>query len=405
MHVGPPIISDVRRGGEGVMPATPDGGGSKAPSGKEDSSSTGRWFKRPVVWAGALITAVITGVLVNLGTGALSHVGSHGGAAPNIEVDSVTAHYVPFRSGIPARPMKLDFEIRNTGNQLAIIRAVRITVQQFAALPVCFSAGALVSTGTYHAFLPVKPSLGKSVDIPTAQQVAPDAADRFDITLGLPATHHADGNIYVYRLHMGLLYDNSGAPADAGEAVMALPVAPYDGYFWTKQYAANPTSIPGVISGPIPTVSSCLVNNSRKLHGILTMAGARPADLGAVQSQLSTCCGWTLPVVKAQQVCGPAVERPAAMALSCDGTGVLEKMTWSVWNFSYAEGTGIYRAQSCTPSCASGKVSYYNVAVRFDMPTNLGKSGWLWDRVTLNFPNGNPYGQSTMVQNNLVTAQ
>jgi hypothetical protein len=317
----------------------------------------------------------------------------------------VTAQYLSSPNGIPARPVQIDFEIRNTGNQLAIITAAKVTVQQFAAVPVCFSAGALVSTGTYHAFLPTNPSPGTSVDIPTAQQIGPDTADRFDITLGLPGKRQADPDIYIYRLRIGLLYDNSGAPADAGESVIALPVAPYDGYFWTKQYAAHPTSIPGVISGPIPSVSRCLVNNSRKLHDILAMAGARPAELTAVQSQLSTCCGWTLPVVKASQVCGPALERPAVLALSCDGTGALEKMKWAAWTFSYAEGTGIYRIQSCAPSCASGKVRYYKVTVRFDMPTDTGKNGWLWDRVTFDFPAGSPDGRSTVVQNNLVPFQ
>jgi hypothetical protein len=187
--------------------------------------------------------------------------------------------------------------------------------------------------------------------------------------------------------------------------VIALPVAPYDGYFWTKQFAAHPSSIPSVVSPPIPPVSKCLVDNSRKLHSILTMTGVRPAELSAVQSQLSTCCGWTLPVVRAQQVCGPALERPAAMALSCDGTGALEKMKWSSWTFSSAQGTGVYRAQNCTPSCASGKVSYYSVTVRFDMPTFTSKGGWLWNRVTLDFPAGSPYGRSTTVLNNLVASQ
>lgn len=263
----------------------------KTRSDKEDSASRSRWLKKPAVWVGGVVTVVIGGVLTSLATGVTSHIFA-AGAAPNIEVDSVTAQYVSSSYGIQARPVDIDFEIRNTGNQLAIITGARVTVQQFAALPVCFSAGALVSTGTYHAFLPTNPSSGTSVDIPTAQQVSPDAADRFDITLGLPATKYADPNIYIYRLRIGLLYDNSDTPADAGEAVIALPVAPYDGYFWTKQYAAHPTSIPGVISGPIPAVSRCLVNNSRKLNDILAMAGARPAELTAVQAQLSTCCGW-----------------------------------------------------------------------------------------------------------------
>jgi hypothetical protein len=309
------------------MSASPDNGEGKTSSGKEDNAPRGRWLKKPAVWVGALVTAIITGVIVNLVTGAVSHAGAHG-VAPNIEVDSVTAQFVPFRDQIPARPVKIDFEIRNTGNQLAIIRAVRITVQQFTALPVCFSAGALVSTGTYHASLPKNPLPGARVNIPTAQQVAPDAADRFDITLGLPATRLADPHIYIYRVAMGLLYDNSGLPANAGKAVIALPIAPYDSYFWTKQFAAHPSSIPPVISPPIPPVSRCLVNNSRKLQPILAMSGVRPAELTAVQSQLSTCCGWTLPDVRAQQVCGPALERPTVMALSCDGTGALEKMKW-----------------------------------------------------------------------------
>lgn len=381
------------------MPAAPDGDSSKTSPGKDGDSASGRWLKKPAVWVGALITAVITGVLVNLATGAVSHA-THGGPAANIEVDSVTAQYVPFHNAIPARPVRLDFEIRNTGDQLAIIKAAKVTVQQYAALPVCYSAGALVPTGTYRASLPVDPSPGKSVEIPTAQQVAPDKADRFDITLGLPAKLRSQ-SIYVYRIRIGLLYNNSAVPADAGTAVVALPVAPYSGVFWTKQFAADPANIPGVISPPIPPVSKCLVDNSRKLHSILTMAGTRPAQLTAVQSQLSTCCGFTPPTVRAQQVCGPALVQPTAIAMSCDGTAILEKMSWSVWNASYAQGAGILRAQGCTPSCADGKVNYYNVTVRFDTPENTGKNGWLWNRATLNFPDGGPNGRNTIVVNNL----
>ena len=386
------------------MPATPDGTGGKTPSGKGDGPSGWRWLKKPAVWVGALVTAVITGVLVNLATGAASHVGAHGGTGPNIEVDSVTTQYLPPspQGLIRARPVKIDFEIRNTGNQLAIIRAARLTVQQFAALPTCFSAGALVSTGTYSAFLPTHPSPGKSLDIPTAQQAGPDAADRFDITVGVPKDV---GSIYIYRVRIELLYDNSRVPANAGEAVIALPVAPYVSFIWTKQEAAHPDRIPSVVGGPIPEVNRCLVNNSREVHGILAMTGARPAQLTAVQSQLSTCCGWTLPVVKAQQICGPALDRPAVLYLSCDGTGLLENMRWSAWTFSDATGTGIYRFKNCIPSCANGKARDYNVTVHFDMPTQTAKNGWLWDRATFYFPDGSPYGRTTVVQSNLVASQ
>jgi hypothetical protein len=264
---------------------------------KDEASRGIRRFLSHPSWAGI---GAIAAVLALVGTAAAvlailpsdQHPPANQGrasAAPNIEVDSVTAQYLPKPRGIPARPVQIDFEIRNTGNQLAIIKDARVTVEQFAALPVCFSAGELESTGTYHAFLPENPLPGTSVDIPTAQTIGPDAAVRFDITLGLPATtNQMDPTIYIYRLRIGLLYDKSSAPADAGEAVIALPVAPYDTYFWTKQYAAHPTNFLPLPGSAIPTVSRCLVNNSRKLDSILAMTGVCPAELTTVQSQLST---------------------------------------------------------------------------------------------------------------------
>jgi hypothetical protein len=261
------------------MAAASGGTGGKTSSGEKTSQSRWHWLKKPVVWVATLITAIITGVLVNLATGAASHVtAAPGGAAPRIEVDSVTAGYLPASpQGLPRpAPVKIDFEIRNTGNQLAIIRGARFTVQQFTALPQCLSQGGLPETGLYKAFLPTKPAPGTTVDIPTAQQVGPDAADRFGVALGLP-TRRPHG-IYVYRVRIGLLIDNSRVPANAGEAVIALPAQPDPSYFWTKQDAAHPGNVPAFMgSAAIPELSQCLVANSHRLGSILAMAGAAGA--------------------------------------------------------------------------------------------------------------------------------
>jgi hypothetical protein len=389
------------------MAAASGGTGGKTSSGEKTSQSRWHWLKKPVVWVATLITAIITGVLVNLATGAASHVtAAPGGAAPRIEVDSVTAGYLPASpQGLPRpAPVKIDFEIRNTGNQLAIIRGARFTVQQFTALPQCLSQGGLPETGLYKAFLPTKPAPGTTVDIPTAQQVGPDAADRFGVALGLP-TRRPHG-IYVYRVRIGLLIDNSRVPANAGEAVIALPAQPDPSYFWTKQDAAHPGNVPAFMgSAAIPELSQCLVANSHRLGSILAMAGARSAQLTAIRPQLAFCCGWKLSTVQAQQVCGPAVVRPAGMSLVCDGTAALEKMKWSAWTASYATGTGIYRLRSCTPSCAQGKARDYKVIVRFDRPVYSAQGGWRWDRVSFFFPANSPYGQSTMVRNGLVPSR
>jgi hypothetical protein len=390
------------------MASAPDGTGGKTASTEKANQSRWRWLKKPVVWAGGLISVVLTAVLVNLATGAASHItAAHGGAAPRIEVDSVTATYLPASpQGVPrAAPVKIDFEIRNTGNQLAIIRGARFTVQQFTALPQCLSQGGLPTTGLYKAFLPTNPASGTTVDIPTAQQVGPDKADRFDVTLGLPVRR--PHGIYVYRVRIGLLIDKSRTPADAGEAVIALPFQPDPSYFWTKQDAAHPANVPAFMgSAAIPKLSQCLVTNSHRLGSILAKVGARPAQLTAIRSQLAFCCGWKLSTtVQAQQVCGPAVVRPASMSLVCDGTAALENMKWSAWTASYATGTGMYRLRSCTPSCTQGKVHSYEVIVRFDRPVYSAQDGWRWDRVTFFFPANSPYGQSTIVKNNLVPSQ
>lgn len=99
------------------MPA-PDNDDRKTPSGKAGSTSRWRWLKKPAVWVAGLVTVVIGGVLTSLATGATSHIFA-AGPVPNIEVDSVTAQYLSSPSvQVPARPVQIDFEIRNTAISL-----------------------------------------------------------------------------------------------------------------------------------------------------------------------------------------------------------------------------------------------------------------------------------------------
>jgi hypothetical protein len=116
---------------------------ARADEAREVARRSLAWTKRGAILTGLGIPVAIAIAVVSILITSPQDPASSHAAAPNIEVDSVTAQYVPSRTGIPARPVMLDFEIRNTGNQLAIIKAARVTIQQFAALPVCFSAGAL----------------------------------------------------------------------------------------------------------------------------------------------------------------------------------------------------------------------------------------------------------------------
>jgi hypothetical protein len=89
----------------------------------------------------------------------------------------------------------------------------------------------------------------------------------------------------------------------------------------------------------------------------------------------------------------PACDGPYGCQLSGDSTVYLSGMTWSAWTTSTAVGTGTAKLNSCTPSCANGKVYPVPTVVTFSQPVKActgGKVGWLWTRASFSFPKGLP---------------
>jgi hypothetical protein len=355
------------------------------------SHSASRWLRHPIVWVGTLLTAVLTAFLVTLASGFGQHIVAGGGPAPKLQIDAVRI----IQSRDPTKPLKLDFTLRNVGGQLAVITAARLTVQQFAKLPRCESQGGLPSTGTYHANMPIDPPPGTQIDIPVSQQIGPDAADRFDVLLRLPPDFAE--TVYVYRMHIELLYDNAIQPLSAGQALIALPFAPV-GYFWTKADRVKRDPIALFMGSSIPQISKCMIENSDRLRTLLSVRGIRATQFASVPSQLSFCCVIkTPPIVRAARCPGrPKVIRPVSMIIGCDGSGDLEHMKWSVWTFSDAVGTGIYHLNNCIPSCQTSKFYDYPVSVRLDQATFTG-TDWVWNRAVFRFPEKEPYGTRSLV--------
>jgi hypothetical protein len=50
----------------------------------------------------------------------------------------------------------------------------------------------------------------------------------------------------------------------------------------------------------------------------------------------------------------PAPQRPNRFDYNCDGTGVMEDMTWASWGADGAKGTGTDASIECQPNCAQG---------------------------------------------------
>ena len=51
----------------------------------------------------------------------------------------------------------------------------------------------------------------------------------------------------------------------------------------------------------------------------------------------------------------PVQERPVKVYYGCDGTGIMQNMTWTAWGAAGADGTGTDNTTDCQPNCAAGK--------------------------------------------------
>jgi hypothetical protein len=354
---------------------------------KKPRSGKRRWLTHPLTLA---LTPVVIGASL---TAFFVYLQNHPALpVPRIEIDSMTV-----RSSEPFRPFGINFQLRNTGSQLAVITAVDLHVEEFLKLPICGSQGYLPVSHHYPANMPLSTAPGKVVRIPISEQVGPDAADRFEISLRLPPSRSVQMNaaIRLYRVRVGLIYDNLATPVEAGVVIVSLPLEPNIQYAWTRSLQKRHGSQLYFYAAEFQRLNRCMVANSKKLAALLSLPGQEGAGLSSFRSQIATCCV-ELPVVKVvrcpQQI---PTTRPASMIIGCDGTGELESMRWARWGFTSAEGMGSVRLDDCKPSCAVGKFHTYSVQVVFSDPVNVYEkhySGLVWNKAVITFAGGVPAG-------------
>jgi hypothetical protein len=208
----------------------------------------------------------------------------HGAASPHLALDTVLVKWKYIeRDNLPAFLDQVYFVLRNTGGELAVITGVRLEVQQFARIPECFSSGSLGTTGWTTAGLPANPRRGEVVTVPVSQQLSPDSADKFEVSLHVPK---ATQGLQIYRLRTWIRYDEQDY-LDAGYLVLSLPVEPQDGgYFWSRSDQADPNRLKP-FTPDLQSLAHCLISNSELLRGILSQPGARSTGLASILSALA----------------------------------------------------------------------------------------------------------------------
>ena len=113
-------------------------------------------------------------------------------------------------------------------------------------------------------------------------------------------------------------------------------------------------------------------------------AGADPAN-GSVVFAIGKCWNPSEPVV----------ERPAKVLYNCDGTSLMQEMTWTSWGPDGAQGTGIDTSIECQPNCAVGPVLVNPIIVRAWNPKPAGVQGCpagveFYNDMTIAYPQGVP---------------
>lgn len=265
--------------------------------------ATGNWgtsrlgaLKRFATRSHAIVIGVAVTVLGGLGLAYSQQVFGVGQSAPavsapHLEVDQVSFAYSgwPRATGWPPvpKPFEIDIRLLNTGTQVAAINSARLVMQRFASLPECMAQGGFASSGSYSASLPDHASPGRTIDIRVSQLVPPGGADRFDLLLRSQLPGNMIADLYLYRFHLYLSYNNGGQ-LDLGETVVSFPGPPAVGqYFWSQAVLTNPSLREELDQLGRAAIEKCDISNSRTLQAILSLPGGRPAELSAIPPQLA----------------------------------------------------------------------------------------------------------------------
>jgi riboflavin biosynthesis pyrimidine reductase len=95
--------------------------------------------------------------------------------------------------------------------------------------------------------------------------------------------------------------------------------------------------------------------------------------VGALLAATSVAAGLGIPTASADDPtptvnsCSSGPEtKPSEMAILCDNTLRVDKITWSNWNAVRASGRGIQFLVVCEPNCATGTPIYTPVAITLE---------------------------------------
>lgn len=191
---------------------------------------------------------------------------------------------------LPERPA-LELLVHNGGRGRSVVSRAELEIARIVPLPLCFTQGGLGVSESYGAELPVDAEPGTVVTVPVHQQVAPDAADRFEVALSVvgddPVTGEGLRGVYLFELDVSLAHDGKAEPLPMGRALVSLPTLPLgteyvlaEGDFQKITEVFRTPSVPLREAWAEPM--ACWRENTKVLMGVRVSEAARSPQLDEI---------------------------------------------------------------------------------------------------------------------------
>jgi hypothetical protein len=119
-----------------------------------------------------------------------------------------------------------------------------------------------------------------------------------------------------------------------------------------------------------------------------TLPSAEPATTPTPAAPATAVTVCTSPVVTCA---GEMRTEPAIVAVSADGSGYVNHLTWSSWGNATAQGTGTLEVDNCEPNCAQGTDTGYPATITISDLTPYGNGEQAYADMAISAPAA-PYG-------------
>jgi hypothetical protein len=219
----------------------------------------------------------------------------------------------------------VDLTLLNRGTARVLVVAVRVTILAYAEINVCYSQGGgdVPVTGAYALRLPAPPlPAERHIVQPLHQQIAPDAADRFQFQFA-PAVYSL-ARVSFYALHISLDTTAPERTVQVGNVLLSVPEPPsrYGNELpEDRRFLSQAFTIP-----PTLETTWCYRRNLRQLRHILAVPGRRSSEVAAL-TQVRPASNWaeladkTPPREAARQLLNGSEKGPTLAITAAEATG------------------------------------------------------------------------------------